>query len=93
MGTCFGNVVFWGSSRATGTLKLRVNRHLGISVSPYTEIILKNVLGRLKNLPDTLKVALQAMICDDIVCGASACRAQKDVLSESKNPPYQSPEY
>ena len=55
-GTFFVNVVFWGSFRAVGTFKFRVNRQLGISVSPYTEIILKNVLGGSKNLPDNSKL-------------------------------------
>ena len=77
---------FWEHFRCTstcwnpevGTLKFRVNRYLGISVSPYTEIILKNVHDRLKDLPDTLKVALQAMICDKIVCGASVAQVQSN---------------
>ena len=59
-----------------------------MSVSPNTEIILKTVLKKSKNLPGILKIALQAMICDEIVFWASACyRALKYMLNESKTLP------
>ena len=48
---------------------------LGISVSRYTEVVLKNVLRRLKKLPDIRKFALQTMMCDKIFYWASVCRS------------------
>ena len=49
VGTFFGNMVFLGSSRAVGTLKFGVNRHLGVSMTQCTVIVPKNVLSGSKN--------------------------------------------
>ena len=52
----------------------RHNRLLGMNVSRYTEIVIENVLSKLKNPLGTAEIALQTMICDEIVSWASTCR-------------------
>ena len=49
---------------------LRGNHLLGIRVRRYTEIVLKIVLSRSEKPAGTMRFALHAMICDEIVSWA-----------------------
>ena len=55
----------YSQNRATN-YGLRQNRLRGMSVSRYTEILLKNVLRGSKKVPGSLKFALQTMVWDQI---------------------------
>ena len=58
-GAFFENVIFLGILLSVQKVysNLQVNRFFGISLSTYTEIVLKNVLSRSKNPPGTPKFA------------------------------------
>ena len=58
-----------------------------------TEIVLKNVLRKSKNLPATLEFALQTIICDEIVSWGSTCRCVRKESPKTYSAGRKTPRY